>query len=234
MISAGLEIILRRRNEFMALPRLIYFSSRGRAELIRLLLAEAGVEYEEEGVGPYHSTNKSQEFRALKDSGKLPFDALPLWQEPDGFTLAQSEAIVRYLARKHGRYGADLRESALCDMVMEGVKDLISDVSKIWSVEPGKRAELRARLDQEIVPHWLGALERIVARNPSGFAAGNAVTCADLALFLLVERLTGYGLATGLTTCPKMVALAERVRSLPRVAAYLSNPARYPLQLLPA
>lgn len=217
----------------MALPRLIYFSSRGRAELIRLVLAQAGVEYEEEGVGLYHSTDKSPEFLALKESGKLPFDALPLWQEPDGFTLAQSEAIARYLARKHDLYGADLRESALCDMVMEGVKDLVSDLSKIWSVEPGKRAEFRARLDREIVPHWLSALERIVARNPSGFAAGNAVTCADLALFLVVERLTGYGLATGLTACPKLASLAERVRNLPRIAAYLSNPARYPLQLLP-
>ena len=218
----------------MELPRLIYFSSRGRAELIRLVLAQAGVEYEEEGVGPYHPTDKSPEFLALKASGKLPFDALPLWEEPDGFTLAQSEAIVRYLARKHGLYGADLRESALCDMVMEGVKDLISDLSKIWSVDAGKRAELRARLDREMVPHWLRALERIVARSSSGFAAGNAVTYADLALFLVIERLTGNHLATGLANCPKLVALADRVRDLPRISAYLSNPARYPLQLLPA
>jgi glutathione S-transferase len=220
-------------NRRMTLPRLIYFSSRGRAELIRLVLAQAGVEYAQEGVGLYHPTDKTPAFLALKESGKLPFDALPLWQEPDGFTLAQSDAIVRYLARKHGLDGADLRESALCDMVMEGTKDLISDVSKLWSVDASKRAELRARLDREMVPHWLNALERIVARNPSGLAAGNAVSYADLALFLMIERLTDNDLATGLANCPKLVALAGRVRDLPRIAAYLRSPARHPIQLLP-
>lgn len=47
-------------------------------------------------------------------------------------------------------------------------------------------------------------------------------------------RAFGDGLAAGLTACPKLIALAERLRNLPRIAAYLSNPARYPLQLLPA
>lgn len=217
----------------MALPRLTYFSTRGRAELIRLVLAQAGAEYEDESVGPYDVTNKTPEFLALKASGKLPFDALPLWQEPDGFILAQSDAIVRYVARTHGLYGADARESALCDMVMEGIKDLINDIGKIWSVEPAKRAELRARLDREIAPRWLGYLERIVARNDTGFAVGRALTYADLALFHTVERLTDNNLASSLTGCPNVVALAERVRHQPRISAYVSSPKRWPVQLLP-
>jgi glutathione S-transferase len=217
----------------MALPRLTYFSTRGRAELIRLILAQAGAEYEEENVGPYDVTSKSPEFLALKAGGKLPFDALPLWQEPDGFTLAQSDAIARHVARAHGLYGADARESALCDMVMEGIKDLIAEVGKIWSVEPAKRAELRARLDGEIIPRWLGYFERIVARNDAGFAVGRALTYADIALFHTVERLTDNRLASGLTGCPNLAALAERVRSQPRIAAYVSSPKRWPLQLLP-
>jgi glutathione S-transferase len=217
----------------MAFPRLIYFSSRGRAELIRLILAQVGAEYEEENVGPYDVTNKTPAFLALKSSGALPFDALPLWQEPDGFTLAQSDAIVRHVARAHGLYGADARESALCDMVMEGIKDLIGDVGKIWSVEPALRAELRSRLDREIVPRWLGYLERIVARNDGAFVVGRAMTHADIALFHMVERLTDNHLAGGLTDCPKLVALAARVRNQPRIAAYVSSPKRWPVQLLP-
>ncbi len=217
----------------MALPRLIYFSTRGRAELIRLILAQAGAEYEEENVGPYDVTSKTPEFLALKTSGALPFDALPLWQEPDGFTLAQSDAIVRHVARAHGLYGADARESALCDMVLEGIKDLINDVGKIWSVEPARRAELRASLDGETVPRWLGYLERIVARNGTGCAVGRTMTCADLALFHVAERLTDNRLASGLTVCPNLAALAERVRHQPRIAAYASSPKRWPVQLLP-
>jgi glutathione S-transferase len=215
----------------MALPRLIYFSTCGRTELIRLILAQAGAEYEEENVGD--DASKTPEFLALKASGKLPFDALPLWQEPDGFTLAQSDAISRHVARAHGLYGADARESALCDMVMEGVKDLITDLGKMWFVEPAKRAELRARLDGEMVPRRLGYLERIVARNDTGFAVGRAMTYADIALFHTVELLTVNHLASGLTSCPNLAALAERVRTQPRIAAYVGSPKRLLVQLLP-
>ena len=43
----------------MALPKLVYFAARGRGELIRLALAEAGVAYEEENF------SGADEFAAL-------------------------------------------------------------------------------------------------------------------------------------------------------------------------
>ena len=63
----------------MPLPKLVYFASRGRGEVIRLALAEAGVAYEEENFA-------GDQFAALKASGRLPFLAVPLWEE-DGFRL---------------------------------------------------------------------------------------------------------------------------------------------------
>jgi len=66
------------------MPRLVYFSSRGLTEPIRLVLAEAGVEYEDVGVGLYNPANQPQEFIKLKQSGKLDWDSLPLWEEEDG------------------------------------------------------------------------------------------------------------------------------------------------------
>ncbi len=59
------------------------------------------------------------------------------------------------------------------------------------------------------------------------------MTHADIALFHLVERLTDNHLASGLTDCPNLAALAERVRNQPRIAAYVSGPKRWPVQLLP-
>ena len=84
-----------------------------------------------------------------------------------------------------------------------------------------------------MVKHGLGYLERIVARNGTGFAVGRALTYADIALFHTVERLTDNRLASGLAGCPNLAALAERVRTQPRIAAYVGGPKRWPLQLLP-
>jgi hypothetical protein len=51
----------------MAKPTLIYFATRGRAEVTRLVLAEAAVDYTEESFkGP-------EALAALKASGRLPF-----------------------------------------------------------------------------------------------------------------------------------------------------------------
>ena len=80
----------------MPKPTLVYFAARGRAELIRLVLAEAGVDYQEHHVG--HGTPPVQgrptDFDTLKATPLLPFGAVPVWEEPDGFVLAQSGAIA--------------------------------------------------------------------------------------------------------------------------------------------
>src|ERR1039457_663579 len=100
----------------MTLPVLTYFSSRGRAEMIRLVCAEAQVAYTERHLGTYHPKDKTPEFEALTATGVLPFDAVPRWEEPGGLRLAQSDAIARHVARTHGLYGKGPEEAARCDM----------------------------------------------------------------------------------------------------------------------
>ncbi|KAG2373656.1 hypothetical protein C9374_011945 [Naegleria lovaniensis] len=70
-------------------PVLTYFSSRGKSEIIRLLLAEAGVDYEEVNVGVWHPTDKSEQFQQLVQNGSLAFDALPSYKD-DQIFLVQS------------------------------------------------------------------------------------------------------------------------------------------------
>src|SRR4051812_48818940 len=96
-------------------PTLIYFPVRGRAEIIRLVLAEAGVEYDEHPIlkGEPPRNGRPTDFAELKASGLLPFQAAPVWEDADGFRLAQSLAIVRYLSKKHGLMGSNPREEAL-------------------------------------------------------------------------------------------------------------------------
>jgi glutathione S-transferase len=215
----------------MALPRLTYFSSRGRAEPIRMLLAEAGVEYEEVNVGAFHPKEYPEAFQKMKEAGQLAFDALPLWEEGDGLRLVQSHAIVRHLARTHGLYGASAHEAARCDMIMEGVLDARMEVMRLMATPPEKRAELRASLVESTLPRWLGYFERLV--GPSGFFAGSSVTCADLAVFSLLEMVSDNRMDAALAALPKLSAFKARIAERPRIAAWLASPKRFPVQLLP-
>lgn len=219
----------------MAQPRLTYFSSRGRAELVRLILAEAGVGYEEVRVGVFHPTEKTPEFLAVKGSGKLAFDALPLWEEVDGFSLVQSGAIVRHLARTRGLYGANDSEAARCDMILEGIQDTRDPIMKLASCEPAKRAELRAGITSTTLPRWLGYFNRILESNPacSGFFVGAGVTCADVAFYQLLEALIDNELAAPLDALPLLQAFKQRMEDRPGLGRYIKSPDRFPAQLLP-
>src|SRR5512137_742413 len=96
----------------MSKPTLIYFGARGRAELIRLVLAEGDVDYQEHvvGKGTPPVDGRPTDFAALKATDSLPFDAVPVWEEPGGLRLAQSSAIANHDARTHEVRGADAVE----------------------------------------------------------------------------------------------------------------------------
>lgn len=53
----------------------------------------------------------------------MPYGMLPVL-EIDGKPIAQSNAIARYLARKHGLAGENEWESMLCDALVDTVGDL--------------------------------------------------------------------------------------------------------------
>ena len=81
----------------MTKPVITYFPARGRAEIFRLVLVAAGVEWEENTVG-------GDDLAKLKASGTLPFGQLPVYED-ENIRLAQSITIARYLARKYGFFG---------------------------------------------------------------------------------------------------------------------------------
>jgi glutathione S-transferase len=217
----------------MPLPILTYFSSRGRAELIRLVCAEAGVAYTERRLGVYHPVQRTPEFDALRATGILPFDAVPLWEEPDGFRLAQSDAIVRHIARGHGLYGENPRDAARCDMVYAGVDDARTEMRKLVTTDAAARPALREDLVTRTLPRWLGYFEKLLAHGGHTTIAGAKTTFADVALFLLFENIRDNDLTASYSRCPLLSAHAERTGARPAIARYVASPERFPIQLLP-
>src|SRR5512133_1020972 len=116
----------------MSKPTLIYFAARGRAELIRLVLAEAGADYQEHpiGRGTPPANGRPTDFQTLRATPLLPFGAVPVWEEPDGFVLAQSAAIANHVARAHGLQGRTEREAAQCEQMLGAYEDVRAELRK--------------------------------------------------------------------------------------------------------
>jgi glutathione S-transferase len=221
----------------MSKPTLLYFPSRGRAEVIRLVLAEAGVDYAEHPVGKGTPPvgGRATDLADLKASGAAPFGAVPVWEEPGGLRLAQSAAIANHLARRHGLRGATPLERARCDELLGAVDDVRLELRKLATCPAGERPALRAELLGTTLPRWLGSLEAYLAPAlaAGGYSVGSAITVGDLALWYLLELIQDNGLGESLARCPQLLGFFGRVAARPRIAAWLASPARHPFTPLP-
>jgi len=222
----------------MSKPTLFYFAARGRAELIRVVLAEAGVDYQEHpiGRGTPPLDGRPTDFDALKATPLLPFGAVPVWEEPDGFVLAQSAAIAHHLARAHGLGGKTLREAAQCEQMLGAYEDVRAELRKLATVAPEGRAAQREQLASQFLPRWFGYFDRLLRANRggAGVLVGEALTVADLALFTLVELCQDNGFGGAVAAYPSLVAFAARIAQRPRIAEYLESPRRHPFVPLPS
>jgi len=205
-------------------PRLTYFSSRGRAEPVRILLAVAGVDYEEVRVGGYNPAAQPEAFQALLKSGILPFQQLPLYQEPGGLLLVQSHAIIRYIAQTRGLGGKNQKEFAECDMIYEGLNDMAKEV--IQNISKGIAA-----IDA-ILAKYCGYLEKILANNNQGkgYFVGESLTYVDLIIWYFLDNHIEQQFGTPVPWGPLMAAFKARVDANKLLDAYKKSATRCPPQ----
>ena len=107
-----------------------YFDIRGLAEPVRLTLAALGLEYEEvvyqrcptNSLGAAECPPGVTDWNSAKqegiESGLLPFGQVPSMTYKDHesgktFEMVQSQAILRFLAKRHGFYGTSEDEEIL-------------------------------------------------------------------------------------------------------------------------
>jgi len=204
----------------MAKPVLTYFNGRGLGEVPRLLLREAGVDFEDRRV-------EGKDVEALRAAGKLPFGQVPLYQEGD-FSLAQSGAIGRYIARKHGLAGKDAHEHALVDSLVDAVfSDMGGQSFRQWRYgEEAKKAEFKQKFGTESLPKYLPYLEKqLVSRNGgNAFFLGDKISWADIAFFHFFDSFNLLGeFPTALDAFPHLKALLGRVAARPNIAKHLKE-----------
>ena len=195
--------------------RLTYFRGRGRAETTRWMLAAAEIPFE------CVALENGDELRALRATGKLLFNQLPL-VEIGGENITQSIALVQHVARIGGLYGDTIADAVRCDMVHGVCKDLAGPpMSRCFQKDQDEALKKMSATLEKFGPF----LERLV-QDESGFIVGSKLSMADV---LVAEVLTSYVECIDgcLDACPKLKALRERVVDLPGLRKYLASPMRH-------
>ncbi|XP_075410178.1 glutathione S-transferase A2-like [Tenrec ecaudatus] len=194
-------------------PMLHYFNGRGRMESTRWLLAAAGVEFEEKFIETAEDLDK------LRNDGSLMFQQVPM-VEIDGLKLAQTRAILNYIASKYNLYGKDIKERALIDMYSEGVADLGEMVLLLSITPPGEKEAKIAQIKERTLNRYFPAFEKVLKSHGQDYLVGNKLSRADIHLVELlyyVEELDSSLIAN----FPLLKALKARVSSFPMVKKFL-------------
>lgn len=193
-----------------------YFNLRGRAEVARLVMAEGGIKYDDK-------RHEKEAFVAnLKP--KAPFGQMPYLEVDGKTTIAQSQAINRYLAKLAGIYGRTAEDGARIDMITQFIYEDIGNayVKAIYTQDPAKKAEELNNFLTVFLPDKLALLEKQLKALPKGsqWMLGATFSLADVMVYDLVDKFQRRR-AEVANACPLVLQLATRVASRPRIAAWI-------------
>jgi glutathione S-transferase len=196
-----------------AKPHITYFDLRGRAEAVRLMFEELGVEYDE------HRVRSNAEWRTMKP--QTPFGTLPIYEEGD-LRIAQTMAIYRHIARTRGLYGKSEREHVECDVGAEAINEAVDDFWRLfWESDYKEKIEAFA---SGMLAVRLLDLERWFTRNaPSPtYWVGDGLTYTDFFAYRFLDDVDAV-FPAALAARPALFSFHRAFENQPRIAAYIAS-----------
>jgi glutathione S-transferase len=177
---------------------------------VRLLLNHLDIPYRTEIVRIFEGEGQRPDFLAVNPTGAVP--ALRL---PDGRTLAESNAILAYLAHGTPYLPSDAFGQAKVQQWLSFEQDHVTSIATLrhWTLtgKLARRAPALVERLRHVAAKALAILDRELAARP--FIAGAAYTIADMSLFAYVHRADEAGLA--LSNYPGVMGWIDRVRAQP-------------------
>jgi len=199
----------------MSKPRLTYFDApTSRGEECRLAFTLAGVDFEDVRL-------QRTEWGNLKP--RTPFGGLPTLEMPGQPLLAQSNAILTFIGRRHGLHPKDDFEAARHEAMMEHVEDLRHALGPSLRIEdPVEKKKAREALASTYIPAWAASAEKQIGDGP--FFAGKQVSVVDVKVYVVVRWLSGGVIdhipPTVLAEFPKLKRVHDAVRDHAAVKAW--------------
>ena len=217
--------------------RLYYWPSiQGRGEFVRLVLEEAAAPYVDVARLPESEGGSAKAILAVlrSNDGVAPF-APPILEDGE-LRIGHTANICAYLAEKHALVAADRNTRALANQLQLSVTDLAAEVhdthhpiaTSLYYEDQRDEARKRSKsFREERMPKFLGYFER---QLKSDYLLAT-FSYVDLSMFQVLEGLEyAFPRAFARVTrdTPRLLALRERVRARPRIAAYLASGRRIP------
>ncbi|KAM7404603.1 hypothetical protein PAMP_011936 [Pampus punctatissimus] len=196
--------------------KLFYWDIRGLAQPVRLLLEYTGTKYEDKFYvcGEAPNFDKSCWFDEKYKLG-MDFPNLPYLEDGDR-KIVQSNAIMRYIARKHNMCGETEDEKVCVDIMENQAMDFrngfvmmcYSDFDKI---KPGYLERLPGTLKQ--FSDFLG---------DRTWFAGDKITHVDFIMYELLDQHRMFQ-PTCLDDFKNLKDLLDRFEALEKIAAYMKS-----------
>jgi len=213
--------------------KLYYWPATGRAEIVRMLLAEAGVAFEDvtfEKPAGLQVHRDLESFMAVKASaaaqkffvecrakGGNSTNNTPML-EIGGHFYTQSTALYRLAARLSGLYPQDSEAAYVVDNVLAHCEDMFP---LCYNALFG-RGLTKDELANDMAPLHLGNLERLLGLHGGDWFTGS-FSVADVRVVDVCVHLFSRSLPGCLVPFPRLTSLVERVVARPKIAAYLAS-----------
>jgi glutathione S-transferase len=188
-------------------PKLVYFAVRGRSQSLRYLVRDLGIALEEEHVD-------FAKWPSIKPT--TPFGQLPVLHDGE-LQIAQSNAILRYFARKHGLYGENDVEAVTIDALNDTQEDFRLGYLKLiyQQYEAEKENYIKA------LPEKLAVFETHLKKNHKGegFFVGKKISFIDYQMYDILDNHLLLA-PHSLDAFPALKAFHARIGAPPNIAKY--------------
>uniref|UniRef100_A0A674H6Z0 Glutathione S-transferase n=1 Tax=Taeniopygia guttata TaxID=59729 RepID=A0A674H6Z0_TAEGU len=194
-----------------------YWDIRGLAHAIRLLLEYTDTPYQERQYRPGPAPDYDpSDWTNEKEKLGLDFPNLPYLI--DGPTkLTQSNAILRYIARKHNMCGETEEEKQRVDLLENQLMDLRMSFARLC-YSPDFEKLKPAYLEQ--LPQKLQELSRFLGSRP--WFAGQKITFVDFLAYDVLDQQRMF-----VPECPELkgnlARFLQRFEALDKISAYMSS-----------
>lgn len=197
--------------------QLYSFPLSGHAHRVRLLLSLLGLEFETIDVDLAHGAHKQPDFLALNSFGQVPVLV------HDGHAVADSNAIMVYVAKTFGRHDW-LPEDPVGAAAVQRWLSVAAGPIAYGPATARLITVFGAKYDPaEIIPRAHAILRLIDAELRShGFLVGDRPTLADVACYSYVAHAPEGNVSLG--EYPNIRAWLERIEALPGFVAMPATP----------
>ncbi len=195
---------------------LVYFKMRALGEAPQLMMRHSNQPYRYAMGWEYFGKPWAEAKRGAT------FRQLPMLVTEEGTSIAQTGAIMRYLARRLGLVPADPVTAALVDEVFEGAHELFAHFNPVVNFHTGNQFRASKEACLPVLHNRFADFELLLARHDGPFFFGESPYYCDFAAFHHID-LAHFIDEAILADYPRLRGFMAGMRGLSGVSAYLAE-----------